>query len=82
MLQALKLSWEDLAISLFAHVLCCKASSNKGFARLKAAVPDNGCGFKASENDGQESDESSSYGLDSTFSFIVEHPCCVADEGH
>ncbi len=79
--QALKLPWEDLAISLLALGFCCKGSSSEGFVRLKAAVPGNGGGFKATKNDGLASDESSSYGLDSTFSFFAECACHVADEG-
>ncbi len=80
--QALKLSWEDLAISFLALGFCCRASSSEAFARLKSAVSGNGGGFKVSENDGRAYDESSSYRLDSTFSFFAEHPCHVADEGH
>ncbi len=54
-------------ISLLALGFCCRASSSKVFASLKAIVPGNGGGFKASENDGRASDESSSYGLDLLF---------------
>ncbi len=80
--QAATLSWEDLAISLFALGFCSKASSAIGFCKIYATVPGNGGGINDSANYGRASDESSSYGLDSTFSFFYERLGRVAEEGH
>ncbi len=74
--QAARLSWEDLAISLCVLWFWVNASSNEGFTLLNALVTGAGGGFTASVKD-----ESSSQGLDSTFSFFLEQLCCVAVEG-
>ncbi len=80
--HAAKLSWEDLMIFLFALVFCSKASSGVGFWKIYATDPGNGGGVNVSSNDGRMSDESPSYGLDLTFSFLSERLGCVAEEVH
>ncbi len=79
--QAVKLSWEHLAISFFALGFCSKASSSDGFCKLYPTDLYNGGSVNVSTNDCRPSDESSSYGLDSTFSFFSERLGHVAEDG-
>ncbi len=64
--QAFRLSWEDLAISLFSLWFWANTSLGEGFALLKASVSGNG-GVTTSAKDALLSDESSSYSLEATF---------------
>ncbi len=78
--QAFRLSWDYLAISLFALWFWANASLGEGFALLKESVPGNG-GATTSSKDALVSDESSSYGLETTFFCSWEQLCRMAEEG-